>query len=177
MLGDIRLFCVFEDIVHVALSVRFYLVWCPAVSFPLCSLFVEELSYCSSSISHGLNFADSIFMVFFTCFSVIYVSYKLRPVELRCRFVLGERTVYRWCWHLVISPFDDVSSTDGHHLYSLIHNPSSPFKMVCKQSLKYIGTLQKKHRFLCIFCNLNCSLNTLWQTSLLVCSCKLCCLK
>lgn len=133
----------------------------PPCLFPPCNLFVEELSYCCSSISHGLSFADSIFMVFFTCFSVICVLYKLRPAELRCRFVLREITVYRWCWHLVISPFGDVSSTDGHHLYSFIHNTSSPFKMVCKQALKYIGT-PEKHRFLYIFQNLNCSLNILW---------------
>ena len=125
----------------------FTLYYAPPCLFPPCNLFVEELSSCCSSISHGLSFADSIFVVFFTCFSVICVSYKLRPVELRCRFVLREITVYRWCWRLVISPFGDVSGTDGHHLSSFIHNTSSPFKMVCKQAFKYIGTLQKNIDF------------------------------
>ena len=47
--------------------------------------------------------------------------------------------------------FCDVSSTDGHYLDSFIHSRSNPFKIVCKYTLKHIGTLKKKMEFFAYF--------------------------
>lgn len=53
----------------------------------------------------------------------------------------------------------DVNSADDHCLHLFIHNGFRPFKIVCRHALNYIATLKKKNGVLCMFCNLNFSLN------------------